>query len=90
MTVSYAKLREIADHASAAAEESKPTDSGIIYSVMNVTNPRDMRIIGNAETVEGAKALIAADIVCIEEDHENPGYFDAFCANGEIFVIEPR
>ena len=69
MTVSYAKLREIADHASAVAEESKLTDSGIIYSVMNVTNPRDMRTIGNAETIEGAKAMIPADIVCLEEDY---------------------
>ncbi len=89
MTVSYAKLREIADHASAAANESKQTESNMSY-ILKATSAHGMRTIGNAETIEGAKAMIPADIVFMEEDNENPGYFDAFCANGEIYVIEPR
>jgi hypothetical protein len=40
-----------------------------------------------AETLEEAKALLG-EIILIEEDAENPGFFDAFTKTGSLYVIE--
>ena len=46
-------------------------------------------ILGSAPTVAEAFALIPGNLICAEEDAENPGYGDAFNDRGQLFVIEP-
>ncbi|MGE3247952.1 MAG: hypothetical protein AB7F96_22205 [Beijerinckiaceae bacterium] len=48
------------------------------------------RIIGRAETLEVAKALIPGTIATCAEDAAYPDHYDLLTTDGRIFTIEPE
>lgn len=46
------------------------------------------RFVGGIASLDDLSARVGK-IVCLEEDDQNPGYFDCATVHGDIYSIEP-
>ena len=60
-----------------------------MFNLIETRLPYYRGTVATAATVEAALAAIPAKIVCADEDADNPGHWDVFAANGNLYVIEP-